>query len=382
LLRLTSNNLASLKRLLVLPLYLFLYHCDEKGPEVIRKDGVSKIRLLSPKPGNPRNSEGDFIQLKDGRIFFIYSHFTGGGGDHDRAYLAGRYSGDGGETWTSEDVLVLANEGGMNVMSVSLLRLQNDQIALFYARKNALDDNRIYLRTSTDEAKTWSEPQLCIAEGGYYVLNNDRVVQLKSGRLVMPVARHNVPGGEWTSRGVAMCYLSDDSGKTWRVSKSELQAPPDSKSGLQEPLTVELKDSRLMMLCRTDQGCQYRSYSADGGETWSPAEPTNIRSPLSPASVERIPKTGDLMMAWNDHSNIDETLRQKRTPFNVAISRDEGQTWVNVKTLESDPEGWYCYTAVEFWKDRVLLGHCAGGKDVGRLNRTQITTFDTAWLYR
>lgn len=140
-LRLTSNNLASLKRLLVLPLYLFLYHCDEKGPEVIRKDGVSKIRLLSPKPGNPRNSEGDFIQLKDGRIFFIYSHFTGGGGDHDRAYLAGRYSGDGGETWTSEDVLVLANEGGMNVMSVSLLRLQNDQIALFYARKNALDDN-------------------------------------------------------------------------------------------------------------------------------------------------------------------------------------------------------------------------------------------------
>jgi hypothetical protein len=145
---------------------------------------------------------------------------------------------------------------------------------------------------------------------------------------------------------------------------------------------VELKDSRLMMLCRTDQGCQYRSYSADGGETWSPAEPTNIRSPLSPASVERITKTGDLMMAWNDHSNIDETLRQKRTPFNVAISRDEGQTWVNVKTLESDPEGWYCYTAVEFWKDRVLLGHCAGGKDVGRLNRTQITTFDTAWLYR
>ena len=48
-----------------------------------------------------------------------------------------------------------------------------------------------------------------------------------------------------------------------------------------------------MMLSRTDLGSQYRSYSADGGETWTPAEPTGIKSPLSPASIERIPSTGD-----------------------------------------------------------------------------------------
>ena len=44
--------------------------------------GVEKIRLLPPGPGNARNSEGDFIQLKDGRILFVYTHFTGGGSDH------------------------------------------------------------------------------------------------------------------------------------------------------------------------------------------------------------------------------------------------------------------------------------------------------------
>ena len=378
----SSNTLARLKGALIVPLCLVLFHCHGGGPETIRERGITKIRLLPPKEGNPRNSEGDFIQLKDGRLFFVYSHFTGGGEDHDRAYLAGRYSSDGGETWTAEDVPVLANEGGMNVMSVSLLRLGKGDIALFYARKNALDDNRIYMRTSADEAKTWGEPRLCIAPAGYYVLNNDRVVQLRNGRLVMPVARHNVPGGEWSSRGVAMCFLSDDEGNTWRTGKTELQGQAESKSGLQEPLVVELKDNRLMMLCRTDQGSQYRSYSSDSGENWAPAEPTNIRSPLSPASVERLPKTGDLLMVWNDHSNVDESLRAKRTPFNVAISRDEGQTWVNVKTLENDPDGWYCYTAITFWQDRILLGHCAGGKTVGRLNRTQITYFDTDWLYR
>jgi Neuraminidase (sialidase) len=359
-----------------------LWHCADSGPEVIQENGVTKIRLLPPKPGNPRNSEGDFIQLNDGRILFVYSHFTGGGGDHDAAHLAGRYSSDGGRTWTKEDVIVLPNEGGMNVMSVSLLRLQKGEIALFYARKNALDDNRVYMRTSRDEAQSWSEGKLCIEPGGYYVLNNDRVIQLKSGRLVMPVARHNVPGGEWTSRGVALCFLSDDKGQTWRASADELQGPPESKTGLQEPGVLELKDGRLMMLCRTDQGSQFRSYSHDGGNHWSAAEATDLKSPVSPATVERIPKTNDLLLVWNDHSNIDESLKAKRTPFNVAISRDEGQTWVNVKTLENDPEGWYCYTALEFVNGRVLLGHCAGGKGIGRLNRTQITYFDVDWLYQ
>ena len=59
-------------------------------------EGPAKIVLLPPGPGNPRNSEGDFIQLNDGRILFVYTHFTGGGDDHSAAHLAGRYSSDGG----------------------------------------------------------------------------------------------------------------------------------------------------------------------------------------------------------------------------------------------------------------------------------------------
>jgi hypothetical protein len=353
------------------------------GPQVVEKDGVTKVRLLPPTPGkNPRNSEGAFIPLKDGRLLFIYTHFTGGGGDHSAAHLAARSSRDGGRTWTDADELVLANEAKMNVMSVSLLRLPSGAIALFYLRKNSLDDCRAYLRLSTDEAKSWSEPRLCIPTEGYYVVNNDRVIQLKTGRLVVPAARHNSPGGKWTARGVALCFLSDDGGKTWRKGRGELEGPKDSKTGLQEPGVVELKDSKLLMLCRTDQGCQYRSYSADGGETWSGAEPTEIKSPVSPASVKRIPKTGDLLLVWNDHAQIDAARRGRRTPLSAAVSRDDGKTWSKAKTLEDDPDGWYCYTAIAFVGDRVLLGHCAGNSKVGRLNLTQITSFDVNWLYR
>jgi len=349
-------------------------------------DGVMRNVLLPPGPGNPRNSEGDFIQLADGRILLVYTHFVGGGADHSAAHLAGRYSSDGGRTWTDEDVVIVPNEGGQNVMSVSLLRLADGRIALFYARKNAITDCRPYLRFSDDEAKTWSEPKLCIDELGYYVLNNDRVVQLESGRLVVPVALHNTPQYEkpdWD--GKIMCYLSDDVGGSWRRSKSRLvgKTPDGKRVTLQEPGVIELKDGRLMMFCRTRSGCQYVSFSEDQGDTWSEFGPSNIISPCSPASIERIPKTGDLLLVWNNHENVDGAHRGKRTPYNVAVSRDEGRTWEHVKALEDDPDGWYCYTAVDFVGDHVLLAHCAGNrKTTGGLATTQVTRFSLDWLYK
>ena len=351
-----------------------------------QRDGgsVARIPLLPPGAGNPRNSEGDFIRLRDGRLLFVYTHFTGGSADHATAHLAGRFSVDGGVTWDTEDTLVLPNEAGCNVMSVSLLRLPSGEIALFYARKNSMDDCVPCMRVSRDEGATWGEPTVCIEEPGYYVLNNDRVVQLAGGRVVVPVALHKRP--EWPEpdwSGTVMCYLSDDGGVAWRRSRDCLQghAEDGARVVLQEPGVVELKDGRLMMFCRTTSGCQYVSFSSDQGESWTAFGPSNMISPCSPATIERIPSTGDLLLAWNDHDGVDERYLGKRTPFNVAVSRDEGVTWTGRRTLEDDPGGWYCYTAMEFVGDYVLLGHCAGQRATGGLNLTRITRFPVSWLY-
>jgi hypothetical protein len=347
--------------------------------------GMRKIVLLPPGPENPRNSEGDFIQLRDGRVLFVYTHFTGGRSDHAKAYLAGRFSSDGGATWTDEDTVILPNEGDWNIMSVSILRLQDGRIALFYMRKNSLEDCRPLVRFSTDEAKTWSEPNEVIPDSdmGYYVLNNDRAVQLKGGRLILPVALHNRPGWkdpDWA--GEIACFLSDDAGQTWRCSKTRQKAySPDKKRVVaQEPGVVELKDGRVMMFIRTNAGVQYLSFSADGGDSWSPMVPSNIPSPQSPASIERIPSTGDLLLVWNNHADVPKERAGLRTPYNAAISRDEGKTWQNVHTIEDDPDGWYCYTAVEIVGDHVLLGHCSGKRSQA-LATTQITRFPLKWLY-
>jgi len=355
-------------------------------PYVVKQvNGVEKNRLLPPTPGNARNSEGDFIQLKDGRVLFVYSHFTGGGSDHAAGHLAGRFSSDGGETWTKEDVIILEQTGGFNDMSVSLLRLKNGSIALFYAHKNSMLDCRPVMRISTDEGKTWGDGVECITdEIGYYVLNNDRVIQLANGRLIMAVALHNLPSYEkpnWD--GHVMCYFSDDSGKTWKRNKTVL-APKDEKGKRlisQEPGLIELKDGRIMMFIRSNAGSQLISYSSDKGETWSEPQRSEIISPVSPATIERIPGTGDLLLAWNNHDQVDDQHKGKRTPFAVAVSKDDGETWSSVKTLEDDPNGWYCYTAMEFVDGNVLLGHCAGDRRIGGLSLTQITRFPISWLY-
>jgi sialidase-1 len=148
---------------------------------------ISEVLELLPGDNNPRNSEGDFISLKDGRILFVYTHYTGtSDNDHGNAYLAGRFSENDGKTWSSDDIIIIEQEGRLNVMSVSLLRLQNGEIALFYLIKNSKIDCIPVIRISNDEAKTWSDPQPCISDQeGYFVLNNSRVIQLKNGRVLL-----------------------------------------------------------------------------------------------------------------------------------------------------------------------------------------------------
>lgn len=345
------------------------------APQVVLK--------LAPKENNPRNSEGAFVTLNDGRILFVYSHYTGtGSGDHDPAYLAGRYSDDGGKTWTSEDELIVDREGDMNVMSVSLLRLQNGDIALFYLKKNSTEDCIPLMRISKDEAKTWSEPITCITDKqGYFVLNNDRVIQLENGRLLMAVALHATPGeGTWNDKAKLYSYYSDDNGQTWK-SGEEVPTPADIIT--QEPGVVELKDGSVLMYIRASGGTQLFSYSTDKGVSWSAAEPSSMNSPLSPATIKRIPKTGDLLGVWNNNDGSDESIKGKRTPLSIGISKDEGKTWEKIKDIETDPDGWYCYMAMHFTDNDLLLGYCAGSqKEKTHLSVTDITKLNVDWVYQ
>ena len=82
-------------------------------------------------PGNPRNSEGSFVKLADGTLYFAYSRYNGESGhDHSAADIAAVTSKDNGASW-SEPVIVFKNRA-MNLMSVSLLRLNDISFSYFH----------------------------------------------------------------------------------------------------------------------------------------------------------------------------------------------------------------------------------------------------------
>ena len=339
---------------------------DEKGKEL--------TLLLKPRPGNPKNFSGDFIRLNDGRILYLYAYGVGDIVADDSPHCTvARYSSDDGKTWTSDDVVVHI-EGGL-----SFLRLPDGRIALFYLRAKDFGKNLYpFMIISDDEAKTWSAPVKCVTELGYYTINNDRIILLKNGRIIIPVAYY-ATGGSDDNNGI-YSYYSDDSGKTWNKSQP---VPNPNHVELQEPGVVEQKNGDLMMFIRTNSGVQYLSYSQNSGEQWSAVQPSNIKSPLSPASIKRIPSTGDLLIVWNDNYNPEHKDGGNRSPLTMAISKDDGKTWEKKKQIESDPYGWYCYTAIQFFGDYVLLGHATGNTDeYPGLAATQVTRLSLDWVYQ
>ena len=328
------------------------------------KPGPRRVLNLPRAKGNPRNGEGDLIRLKDGRILFVYTEYRGESNlDHAPAYLVKCYSSDGGETWT-KPVEAVPRSGRQNDMSVSLIRLMNGRIGLFYLRKNSGTDCMPVVRFSSDEGKTWSGETECVAasDTAYWVLNNARLTMLKSGRLIAPLSRHNPSDGQL---GRLMCVYSDDQGATWRSGR--LYEPPKDEKGkpviVQEPGVVELKDGRLYLYARTDRGRQWQAFSKDGGVTWEDFGPSPIYGPRGPATIRRL-KSGDLLLVWNDHEGLPEYMKRGpawlvgiRAPLTLAISKDEGRTWINRKTIETDMKGFFCYFSVLEQDDGLLLAY-------------------------
>lgn len=337
---------------------------------------IAKSVVLELPPGedNPRNSEGDFIRLESGDILYVYTHYYGASGDdHATARLCSRITKNYGATWSEEDEVILDNEGQLNVMSVSLLRLRDRSIALFYLVKESAGDCRPYLRYSYDEGETWTDRVQILPEASYNVINNSRAVLLQEGRIILPVARHAYRGGDvynYENKATLFCLISDDGGRHW--SKSE-EVPNSRDIMYQEPGVVELADGRLLMTIRNASGRQYFAFSDDRGATWSDSTPSILVSPASPATIKRQPGSDNLVAIWNESPD-------KRNPITIALLSPDGSEFLAKKTLDksfdNETQG-FCYPALFFIDaNTFLVGYCCGkgyyGLSASRIVRARI----------
>jgi len=199
-----------------------------------------------------------------------------------------------------------------------------------------------HLRSTGGRTK-WSEPQR-IFEGYCGALQG--VFQLKSGRIIAPFADWlpNVRTAPPTGPSVTTCVYSDDGGKTWHRSPAKLTAPCHDGANLAnygacEPTLIELKDSRVWMLIRTQDGFLYESFSTDGAD-WSPAKRSRFHSSNSPAFPVRLPG-GRVVVFWNNCEHCPrlgkEGVYSGRDALHAAISSDEGKTWRGFREVYRDP---------------------------------------------
>jgi len=328
---------------------------------------------------HPRYSEGSILPLNDGTLLYATTQFIGSGSDFATARIIARKSTDGGRTWSKPHVLQ-ENTGKKNVMSATLRYLSSPMnekrpIGLFYLKKNTLSDLKAYLKVSHDNGKIFGAPIEITTPPGYHVMNNDRITILNSGRWLAPVA--STSDVSKSNHFVCTCFISDDQGKTWRQSKGSVDY---SNRGAMEPEVFELKGGNILMIFRTQSGHIGSSISHDGGETWDKPGSWGVRAPEAPATLRRIPSTGDLMLIWNDNYEPGAGHSGKRTPLTVAISADEGKTWKLKKNLETDPDNTYSYISLIFHQGRAIMSYYVADKN--RLISSRFRSVPLAWFYQ
>ena len=354
-------------------------------PPTVNAAEILTIDVCKAVHEHPRHDHQLIFPLRDGRLMLVWSEYylrdasakqPGTVGDQMPCRISAKISTDNGRTW-GETFVFQENTGKFNVKHPNLVRLPSGDVLFFYTEWNSMSERIVYLRRSTDDCKTWSEPKLISSPTGVTNINNDHVLRMKSGRIVLP-AFHSPTVWAKDTHWLGFCFYSDDDGKTWQQSEQKMDM---AERGPEEPSIVELKDGGLLAVLRNSLGSVYKSLSTDAGKTWSEPVSTGLPGPLSPPLVKRIPSTGDLLLVWNRTYTPGHHHKGERTPLCTAISRDDGATWEKIKNIEHKPGGAAAYAAVTFIGDEALVTYYYQARGMGAASDVRLKIVPVAWFY-
>lgn len=215
-----------------------------------------------------------------------------------------------------------------------------------------LEYMRCFYQRSDDDGVTWSKPtEITSAFEAFKPKYDWKVlatgpnhsIQLRTGRLVVPVWLSTGTGGNAHRPSVTATIYSDDAGKTWHA--GDIAIPnTDEWINPNETVAVELTDGRVMLNVRNESRTHRRliTISPNGATDWStPKFDGKLLEPICMAGLVRY-RYGDenLLLFSNPHNlaradgkNEPGKSRDRRN-VTVKLSRDEGQTWLAGRTVE------------------------------------------------
>lgn len=260
-------------------------------------------------------------------------------------------SSDNGETWSKPTRIY--DDG--RALYVSEVFVSDGEIWAFaLAHDGDFLGWETFLLKSFDSGYTWQkcesvwkDESFCFIRGGIRA----------GGALVFPVQYYEVPDSEYRrlkEKGELLlkaelpcvkngALISKDGGKSFFKSRITADLPM-SINGKRfwkwsEPTLARLSDGTIVMLLRADgEGYLYRSESADGGETWSAPQKTEIPNPNNKPKLLNL--TDERIALIN---TPDERIGFKhRDCLSLWISDDGMKTFAYKRELLRFP-GWLSY---------------------------------------
>lgn len=281
-------------------------------------------------------------------------------------------SQDDGISWSEPQVLF---RHGERAVWATELFCEGNTVCLFvmtYYAPSRYRELILYRSFSYDDGKTWTQPQSL--PNGLLSGSVRQGVALNSGRWVFPFYwQECLDGWDWTVSAVPNggidprwpfrcgALISDDRGKSF-----DLRGYLTADIPLWENNVCEYAPGKLVMLMRAEYtGRLYRSFSDDDGQTWSPAQATDIPNPASKITLLKI--EDKTVLIHNPTASTAFCDWRKRTPLSLWVSLDGTRTWSKKVDLcemgESffyphgfwDPAARQIYLACENGQEHYLL---------------------------
>lgn len=333
------------------------------------------------------------------------------GGDWDQIEILLRRSTDEGKTWSEpKKIADVPGPKKKNPFALALKNVRPEDVTynnpVLIADRDGtihfvfcLEYERVFYARSNDDGVTFTAPaEITATFEGFRAAYDWKVlatgpnhgIQLKTGRLIVPVWLSTGTGGNAHRPSVTATIYSDDQGKTWRA--SEIAVPcTDVFINPNETTAVELSDGSVMLNVRNESKAHRRIVvtSKDGATGWSaPRFDDALVEPICMGALVRysLPENGQKgRILFTNPDNLKradgkeaEGKNRDRRNLTVRVSEDEGKTWPISRPIE--PE-WSMYSDIAVTKSGVILSfYGRGAKANFAGDRLTVARYNLEWI--